>query len=79
MDEPDRAVKVLLAERKARVPRDFCALKVVAKREADVQIDNLSARSHDLAHKTPAYLEGVGDNLLADRGDSGGFCARIKD
>jgi len=54
-------------------------LKVVAKREAGVQIDNLSAWSQDLAHKAPAYLEGVGDNLLADRGDSGGFCALIED
>ena len=64
---PIRAVKVLLAERKARVPRGFCALKVVAKREGGVQIDNLSARSQDLAHKALAYLESVGDNLLADR------------
>ena len=57
----------------------FGALKIVAEGEAGVEVDNLSPRRHDLAHQTPAHLEGVGDNFLADLGDFGRFRAFIED
>ena len=79
MDQADRAVKILRAERKTGVARRLGTLKVLAEREAGVEVCNLSARCHYLAHNAPAYLEGVGDNFLADWADSGGFGAFIED
>src|SRR5262249_44793368 len=66
------------AEWKARVARCLCALKIVAERQAVIEVDNLAARSHYLAHETPAYLEGIGGNLPADRRDPGGFGTLIE-
>ena len=70
---------MIRAERKARVACSLGELEIVAEGETGVEVDNLSARGHDLAHQTPAHLEGVGDNFLADLGDSGRFCAFIED
>jgi hypothetical protein len=79
VDKADRAVKVLHAKWKTRVARLLGPLKIVAEGEANIEVDNLAARSYDLAYETPAYLEGIGGNLLADRSDSGGFCAILED
>src|SRR4029077_18123497 len=78
VDQADRAVKILRAERKTGVARRLGTLKVLAEREAGVEVYNFSARCHYLAHNAPAYLEGVGDNFLADRADSRGFGAFIE-
>jgi hypothetical protein len=79
VDQADRAVKILRTERKTGVARRLGTLKVLAEREAGVEVYNLSTRCHYLAHNAPAYLEGVGDNFMADRADSRGFGAFIQD
>ena len=78
MNQADRAVKVLHTEWKAFVARRLGALKIVAEGEVYIKVDNLAARSHDLAHEAPAYLEGVGGNLPADRRDPRGFGTLIE-
>ena len=72
VDKADRAVKVLHAKWKTRVARLLGPLKIVAQGEANIEVDNL-------AYEMPAYLEGIGGNLVSDRRDSGGFCALLEE
>src|SRR6266436_8450521 len=48
VDQADRAVKILRAERKTGVARRLGALKVLTEREVGVEVYNLSARCHYL-------------------------------
>src|SRR5690348_15741738 len=78
MNKANGVIEVFATQRKTGVTRlnglFYIGLEIILA----VQVDNLTARRHDIAHQTVAEVEHVEDKLTAQRSDVRRFFALLE-
>ena len=79
MDQTNRIIEMPATKRETGVPRRQRLLHVLIEALFEIEIHDITARGHDIAHHPAPHIERVDENVASDRGNLVRLFALIED
>ncbi len=75
VDQADGVIEIFATQRKSRVPGFDCLFHIGFETVFQIEVNNFSARRHDVAHHAVTQIQHIKNKLATKRCDLGGFFA----